>query len=51
MLQVGEGIPYKYKDFKKRVRIVKEVEKTARGANIKIYDECVVVSKLEEEPA
>lgn len=50
LLQVGEGIPYKYKDFKKRIRIVKEVEKASRGAIIKIYDECVVVSKLEEEP-
>lgn len=49
MLQVVEGIPYKYRDFKKRIRIVKEVEKTSKGAKIKIYDECVVVSRLEEE--
>ena len=50
MLQIVEGYPYKYKDFKTRVRIVQGIEKKNRGAGITIYDECVVVSKLEEDP-
>lgn len=48
MLQIIECIPYK--GFKARVRIVQGIERVDRGAKITVYDECVVVSKLEEEP-